>query len=287
MGYCNHEELIKSANKFTCWQCGEKFFRVTPAIYETSDRPRLVLRLAGDTLRSDVTSQTWERVPNEPGHWRDPLADMAERIDEFRRGSHQQVLKFNPSFRPGDIVDVMDDNGEYQFGGRILSRLPKDRYLLINGQVVREVDLRQHQVEFFGRGLMVNPRFQPSELFFFDAELGFLTKFGLVIPRVPGTLVETDHGIYRLRVYDEEKVGWYVDCVKAKQGAMTSWAGVPPEILSKAVAAGKYAKGRRSAHRNSAKRSLAARLWNVKHKEEYNKRMREYMRDYRKLRFRS
>jgi hypothetical protein len=431
LSHCNHEELIKSASKFTCWQCGKKFYRVTPAIYETSDRPRYRLLLVRGTLTNDVTSQTWERVPNEPGHWRDPLADMAERIEEFGRGSHQQEMKFNPgdpraikfqkehivavrrtsptlkiftakgevthpgvilahglslrefgddgsrgwinkktgkwvtreeaeqlsganesynlrslvkfgdfkhydevdfvdnpSFRPGDIVDVMDDNGEYQFGGRIISRLPKDRYLLINGQVVREVDLQQHRVEFFGRGMAINPgdpraikfqkehvpaikldtgrivvgkkhdlhgniitrladnerpyvvetgfynintrkwvsrnkaeklcghrecvtiegesrgvrnvreygktwnkiydemvdnpRFSPADLFFFDAELDFLVKFGLVIPRVPGTLVETDHGIYRLRVYDEEKVGWYVDCVKCKQGSFRS-----------------------------------------------------------------
>jgi len=234
--------------------------------------------------------------------------------------------QMNPSHRPGDIVDIMDDNNDWVFGGRVVSKLPGDRYLLISGVVVREVDTRPHQVEFFGRRLEVNPghgsqaaiKFQqdhvpavklddgtiilgkkhdihgniisrllkdkspyvaetgfyntkrkewvsrhmadllcgnrecviieaasrgidskgltefdepwqkiyremckdnPNELFFFDSELDFLVKFGQVIPRIPGTMFETDHGIYRLVTYDEDKVGWYVDCVRAKQGS--------------------------------------------------------------------
>jgi hypothetical protein len=403
---CNHTDLTSFPNKFVCHNCGKKWYRVTPGIYESYDRHiageyKETLRMVNGKL-TDVVGRQWARVVNEPGRWRDTLADMAERIEEFGRGSRQRALKFNPSFRPGDIVDVMDDDGEYQFGGRVVSKLPGERYLLISGRVVREVDLRQHQVEFFGRGLAVNPgdpraikfqrehvpavklddgtivvgkkldlhgniisrlpktqspyvvdtgwvnignkrwvsrkeaeelcgkrecvnieaaakgvrevdwserhpdiveygkkwekiynrmksnpHFQPNDLFFFDAELDFLVRFGLVIPRQPGTLFETDHGIFRLREYSEEYVGWYVDQVKAKQGSTTSWAGVPREILDKVVPARRLNQGRRHAVGHSAKKSLAARLWNIEHKEEYNKRMREYMRDYRKRRFRS
>lgn len=313
---CKHTNLTELLSDFTCDQCGKLWSRDRNSrVYVSYDRPYSELQLEhGQLVDTGVVRYTWKQAS--PGHWRLTTADFADRLEDLRRGTRQRELKFNPAFRPGDIVDTLDDNGEWQFGGRIVSKLPNGRYLLINGLVIREVDMRAHQVELFGRTLAVNPsedyvedywvrqyclsrerdvlagrppstvtrlswsyikserakayaerlwknhllyaaeagkplpadtplldtnmvasvsdeelgkllgnprdvsKIPRDKLFFYNEELDFLVEFGLVIPRQPGTLFETDHGIFRLTEYSEELEGWFVDCVKMKQGSM-------------------------------------------------------------------